>query len=243
MLAALSALAGALVMRGIKEPKRTRFLRPWRERNLVSRHHPGTFLDSSFGRNHGLRLRYFPIGGASGGSLWTCFGGSGHSNWQVADFAGRLDGGEGIQRAAQDSRLSSHVARLAECAAKRVLDGCNAWDADGRRQVGNGSQADGAEAGGFEFSLSQSNGPAADRSGRDEDDGIDPVLAQVLDHRGHALGEQPLGAQEIAHHRVVPGSDGADFAGPGQLAQTLNREKAVQGRARRTRGRCAGGRA
>ena len=132
------------------------------------------------------------------------------------------------QRRPQDRCLAGRVAGLAQGAAQRVLDGRNARRRHGGGQVGHGREGDGGKAGGFDFTLQQSNGPTADRSGGNQDHDVRVILLQVPDQRRRGLGQELLRPQDVAHDRVMPCRRTADLAGRGQLLQPLKREQAVE---------------
>jgi hypothetical protein len=76
---------------------------------------------------------------------------------------------------------------LTERAPQRILDGGDARRADRGSQVRDGSQADGGETRRFELALCQSNGPAANRSGRDQHNHVRHVLPQIANHRRYGF--------------------------------------------------------
>ena len=106
---------------------------------------------------------------------------------QMTNAARRIDLAESLQHSSQHSRLSGGVTRLTQCAPQRILDRGNAGHTDRRRQIGHGCERDRRETCCFDFALRQSNGPAADRSGRHQDHHIGSVLAQVVDDCRHSL--------------------------------------------------------
>ena len=98
---------------------------------------------------------------------------------QVYDAAGLFDGLQSIQSCSQNSHLAGRIAWLAQGSAKRVFDRSHARHANRTGQVGNRRQANGCKAGRFDLTLYQSNGPAADRSDRHQDDDVDPILSLI----------------------------------------------------------------
>ncbi len=131
---------------------------------------------------------------------------------QVNDAAWLLDLCQRLQGSTQDGRLALAVARLSQLVAQRLLDGRQPRHAYGGRQVRDAGQGDGADARCFDLSLYQSNGPAADWSARDQYDGVYAILPHVPDHGRHALLQQHLGLQDIAHEGIVMGRRMPDLA-------------------------------
>ena len=85
------------------------------------------------------------------------------------------------QRCPQHRKLAHSVSRRAQGQPKGVLDRRNAWDTDTLGQLRHHGKRDGTEPGGFDLSLNQSHGPAADRSHRNQQDRIHLFLPKAPD--------------------------------------------------------------
>ena len=133
--------------------------------------------------------------------------------------AGYLNILEGLQYGTQHGHLSLRITGLTEGAPERVFDGGQARDTKRSGYIRHGGEDDGCKAGGFQFTLYQSNGPAANWSGRDEDDDIHMVCAQIANDGRYGFLKQFFGLQDITHHRIIPGCGLADLASPFQLLQ------------------------
>jgi hypothetical protein len=120
--------------------------------------------------------------------------------------------GQCAQRRAQDRCLALSVAWLSQQVPQRMLDGGKPRHAHGRRQIGNARERDRAYAGGLDFPLHQSHGPAADRSARDQYGNVYLISLHVSDHGRRALLQKHLWLQDVAHERVVIGGRASDLA-------------------------------
>jgi hypothetical protein len=76
------------------------------------------------------------------------------------------------QRCPQHRELTYSALRRAQGEPKGLLDGRNARDTGTHSQLRHHGKRDGTEPGGFDLSLNQSHGPAADRSHRNQHDRI-----------------------------------------------------------------------
>ena len=101
---------------------------------------------------------------------------------QVDDSAGDLDLFQRLQRCPQHGHLPGHIAGLAQGAAQGIFDGSDARRADRQGQIRNGRQDNGGKSRRFDFALRQSNGPAANRSGRHKNNHIGMFCAQIANH-------------------------------------------------------------
>jgi len=133
--------------------------------------------------------------------------------------AGYLNILEGLQYGAQHGHLPPRITGLTKGAPERVFDGGQARDTERGGYIRHGGENDGGKAGGFQFTLYQSNGPAANWSGRDENDRVHMVCAQVANDGRYGLPKQFFGLQDITHHRIMPGCGPADLASVLQLLQ------------------------
>ena len=100
--------------------------------------------------------------------------------------------------------MTGAVTGLTKRPSQRIFDGGDARHADRGGQVWDGSQADGGKSRRFEFALYQSNGPAANRSGRDEHYHIRHILLQVANHCGDGFPQQSFGFEDVAHDGIMP---------------------------------------
>lgn len=123
---------------------------------------------------------------------------------QVDDFSRRLNGFQRSQGGFEHRGLPGAVAGLAKRPPKRVFNGGDARYAHRGSQVRHGGQADGGKASRFEFALYQSNGPAANRSGRDEHHHVCHVFLQVADHCWNSFLQQSLRVENVAHGGIMP---------------------------------------
>jgi hypothetical protein len=126
--------------------------------------------------------------------------------WQVYDLTWGLNAFQRLHDGLQNRHLPGRVAGLPKCAPQRVFNGSQARHAYRSSQIRHGRQGDGAEAGGFDFALYQSNGPAAYRSGRHQHDHVHQVFFQIPDDGWDGLLQQHLRIEYIAHDRVMPGA-------------------------------------
>ena len=133
------------------------------------------------------------------GMIVYLFGRFGPFKRQMDNFARGLNGFQRAQGGLQHGHLPGGVTGLPEGAPQRVLDGGDARHTDRGGQVGHGGQGDGREAGGFEFALYQSYGPAADRSGRHQHDHVRQVSFQIPDERRDGLAQELFRVEDIAH--------------------------------------------
>ena len=85
---------------------------------------------------------------------------------QVNNRTRHIDVLKGIQGGPQYSHLRLAIANIPHCQTKGMLNSGYARCADRGGQVGNNGKCNGGDTGGFDLTLNQSNGPAADRSGR-----------------------------------------------------------------------------
>ena len=108
---------------------------------------------------------------------------------QVYDPARFMDGLQGLQRGAQDSRLSFCIAGRAQDRPKGMFNCCQPRHADRGAQRPEIGKYDRADAGGFDLALHQSNGPVADGSGGDQDKRIHLIFLQAVDNLRHGLVE------------------------------------------------------
>ena len=105
---------------------------------------------------------------------------------QVDDSAGSLDLFQHLQGCPQHRYLSGCLAGLAQGVQPREYS----------MAAIRGTQTDSVT---FDFTLYQSNGPAANRSGRDKDNDIGLVSAQIADDSRDSFLEQLFRLQNVAH--------------------------------------------
>ncbi len=139
---------------------------------------------------------------------------------QIDDAARDLDAFQRCQGGAQHGQLTSYIARLAQRASQWIFNRRDARRADCLRQRQDRGQDDSGKPGGFDFALYQSNGPAADRSGRHQHHHIGPLSAQIVDNGRRSLFQQRLGLEDIAPHGEMLLGRSANLAQPLQLLQT-----------------------
>ena len=106
---------------------------------------------------------------------------------QVDDLSRRPDSFQRPQGCFQNGHLPLIVAGLSQGTPQRVLDRRDAGDADRGGQIRDGGQVDRGKAGGFQLTLYQSYGPAADRSGGHQHDDIRQILFQIADQGWNRL--------------------------------------------------------
>ena len=95
--------------------------------------------------------------------------------WKVDDRPRLFRNSHYLECGTQNRPLTFDVVRLSHRPRQRISDGRQPGYADGRGEGGNHRQRYGRDARRFEDSLDQSHGPAAERSGGDEDRGIDAL--------------------------------------------------------------------
>lgn len=127
------------------------------------------------------------------------------------------------QRRAQYGQLTRRVARPAQRQTERMLDRGYPRRSRAHRQLRHHGQRDGAEPRRLNLTLNQSHGPAAHRSNRDQRDYIDMLLTKLPHYPGHALPQEPLRPECVAHVRVVGWSRGADLASCCEFVQSVGR--------------------
>jgi hypothetical protein len=93
----------------------------------------------------------------------------------------------GFKDCAQDRSLTLLVAGPAHRSAERILNRREARYTHGCRQIGDVGQRDGGDPGRLYRPLCQSHGPAADRSGRDQQDNVHLLLVEAANDLRHAL--------------------------------------------------------
>ena len=91
---------------------------------------------------------------------------------KVHDAAGCLDGLHSLEGVRQDCPLALLISGRAYGPAEWILDRRQARHTHRCCQIGDVGQGDGREPGCLYRPLCQSDGPATDRSGRDEDDEV-----------------------------------------------------------------------
>ena len=118
---------------------------------------------------------------------------------QVDDSPRSLDLFQRRKRRLQHGQLSGRIAGPPQGTSQGIFDGSNAWRADCQGYVRDRRQQDGGKSRGFDFALCQSNGPAADRSGRHKDNHIGVLSAQVADNGRDRLVKQCFRLKDVAH--------------------------------------------
>ncbi len=99
----------------------------------------------------------------------------------------------------QYRKLMYHVLGQAQSQPKRVLDRRNARDTYSSGQFRHHGKRDGTEAGGFDFTLNQSHGPAADRSNGNQQYCIHLFPEKLGDDAKNCVTQQRIGPKRIAH--------------------------------------------
>ena len=99
----------------------------------------------------------------------------------------------------QYRHLPFRIIRLTERSSQRIFDGGDARRADRLNNFRNRRKDDGRKTSRFDLALYQSNGPVADRSGRDEYNHIRMIGSQVADDGRDSLLQQLIRIQDISH--------------------------------------------
>ena len=86
---------------------------------------------------------------------------------------------------------------------KGMLDAGYTRRADCTGQIGDICQGDRTETSSLDFTLYQSNGPVADRSGWHQYDDVNGFIFQVVDDLGSGFFQQDSGLQVIAHESIM----------------------------------------
>jgi len=118
---------------------------------------------------------------------------------QVDDSARSLDLFQRRKRRAQYGYLASRITGPAQGAPQGIFDGGDARHTDCPGYIWNRCQDEGGKSRGFDFALCQSNGPAADRSGRHKNNHIGMLSAQIADDGRDCLVKQPFRLEDVAH--------------------------------------------
>jgi len=107
------------------------------------------------------------------------------------------------QSGTQHLELARRIPWQAQCQPEGMLDGCNSRRSHARCKLRHHGKRNRAEAGGFDFTLNQSHGPAANRSNGEQDQRVHLVFAETADNARHAALEQAFRPQGIAHVGIM----------------------------------------
>lgn len=122
---------------------------------------------------------------------------------QVYDRSGFVDLLQPIQGCSQHSHLPFLVTWLSERTSQWVLDANHARGGYSSRQVRDIGQGKGREPRCLDLTLHQSNGPAADWSGRDQQDNVHLLRLQLTDHHRCGLFKELIRLQNITHKGIM----------------------------------------
>jgi hypothetical protein len=129
----------------------------------------------------------------------------------VHDTTGLIQGFERFYSRPQNCHLSVVITGLAKGPPQRIFDGRQARHAHRAGQIRDGRKNNCGEAGRFDLALSQSNGPAADFSDRNQKDHVNLLLTQAFDDSRDRFLKHLLGAQQVPHDRIVAGRGAGNF--------------------------------
>jgi len=105
----------------------------------------------------------------------------------------------GLQSASQDRPLPLIVIGQAHRPSEGMLHGRHARHAHGCSQVGDVRYGHRRDPRCFDLPLRQSNGPAADRSRRDQGREIDRLVSELADDLWDAILEEHIGFEQVPH--------------------------------------------
>lgn len=134
---------------------------------------------------------------------------------EMDDLTGAGKRFHGMQGGAKDLALGGGVSGRSKGCAEGVLDSSNSRGSSGQGEFGNHGEGDGGEAGGLDFTLNQSDGPAADGSNGDEHNDVHMLLTKPADDLRDGFAQEGLRAEGVSDVGVVSRGDGGDFAGGG----------------------------
>ena len=117
----------------------------------------------------------------------------------MPDLAWSLHFRQCLESGAQDRQLHCRVFWLTKGTTKGNLDGSDSWCADSCSQIGDVGERDGSKTSRFDFALYQSNGPAAERSSRDQHNRVDPFRLQSCNNCGGAFFQELVRLQVVSH--------------------------------------------
>ena len=132
------------------------------------------------------------------------------------------------QSGTQHLELARRIPWQAQCQPEGMLDGCNSRRSHARCKLRHHGKRNRAEAGGFDFTLNQSHGPAANRSNGDQDQRVHLVFAETADNARHAALEQAFRPQGIAHVGIMRLSSAPDLAEGFEFVQSLDGHYAIE---------------
>ena len=119
--------------------------------------------------------------------------------WQMHNIPWGVDLRQRCQGCAEHCHLATGITGLAQRAPQRILDGDNTWRTHRCGEVGHRGKRDRGKSSRFDLTLNQSNGPAADRSGRHQHNGVHLIFPQALDDGRHRLGQKHVRIEDIPH--------------------------------------------